>query len=142
MKYYLWFKAFHIIFMVAWFAGLFYIWRLFVYHSMNDTPAVKDQLSEMERKLIKFIMNPAMVLTAAFGLILLFLNLDAFLHVGWIWTKLMLVAVLLLNHYLAIRYQNRLQRGEAFPHRRFRYLNELPTVILIIVVILAILKPF
>lgn len=142
MNYYLWIKAFHIISLVAWFAGLFYIWRLFVYHAMNDSPAVKEQLSIMESKLIRIIMNPAMIATTVFGLLMLFLNLDYFLNVGWIWTKLMIVTVLFANHFMAVRYHRRLLAGENFDQRRFRILNELPTLVLISVVLLAILKPF
>ncbi len=142
MTYYLWIKAFHIIALVAWFAGLFYIWRLFVYHAMNDSQAVKDQLAVMESKLLRIIMNPAMIVTTALGLLMLFLNLDYFLAVGWIWTKLMIVLVLFANHFLAVHYHRRLVAGEQFDHRRFRFLNELPTLVLIAVVILAVVKPF
>ncbi|EHQ08043.1 protoporphyrinogen oxidase HemJ [Leptonema illini] len=142
MTYYLWIKAFHIIALVAWFAGLFYIWRLFVYHAMNDSPAVKEQLGVMESKLIRIIMNPAMIVTTVLGLVMLFINLDYFMAVGWIWTKLMIVLVLFANHFLAVRYHKRLMAGEAFDHKRFRFLNELPTLVLIAVVILAVVKPF
>lgn len=142
MNYYLWLKAFHIISLVAWFAGIFYIWRLFVNHAMTDSQAVKDQLGIMEGKLIRIIMNPAMILTVGFGLTMLVLQLSAFLSTGWIWVKLMLVLVLLANHFMAVRYHKRLLAGEAFPHRRFRFLNEIPTLILIGVVLLAVLKPF
>lgn len=113
MTYYLWIKAFHIIALVAWFAGLFYIWRLFVYHAMNDSPAVKEQLGAMESKLIRIIMNPAMIVTTVLGLVMLFINLDYFMAVGWIWTKLMIVLVLFANHFLAVRYHKRLMAGEA-----------------------------
>lgn len=142
MNYYLWLKAFHIISMVAWFAGIFYIWRLFVNHAMTESQAVKDQLGIMEGKLIRIIMNPAMILTVGFGLSMLLLQLSAFLIRGWIWVKLMLVLVLLANHFMAVRYHKRLLRGETFPHRRFRFLNEIPTLVLIGVVLLAVLKPF
>lgn len=142
MNYYLWLKAFHIISMVAWFAGIFYIWRLFVNHAMTESQAVKDQLGIMEGKLIRIIMNPAMILTVGFGLSMLLLQLSAFLITGWIWVKLMLVLVLLANHFMAVRYHKRLLRGETFPHRRFRFLNEIPTLVLIGVVLLAVLKPF
>lgn len=142
MTYYLWIKAFHIIALVAWFAGLFYIWRLFVYHAMNDLPAVKEQLGVMESKLIRIIMNPAMIATTALGLVMLFINLDYFMAVGWIWAKLLIVLVLFANHFLAVYYHKRLMAGEVFNHKRFRFLNEVPTLILIAVVILAVVKPF
>lgn len=139
---YLWIKAFHIIFMVAWFAGMFYIWRLFVYHSETDSQEVKNTLTVMEKKLYRIIMTPAMILTVVFGLWMLFLRFDSFAGVYWIWLKLLFVTALIWLHFYSNSYRKKLVSGETFPSRRFRILNEVPTLILFAVVILAVIKPF
>ncbi|MCS7204369.1 MAG: protoporphyrinogen oxidase HemJ [Leptospiraceae bacterium] len=139
---YLWIKAFHIIFMVAWFAGMFYIWRLFVYHMENPHQEVKNQLAIMERRLYKIIMMPAMILTVTFGIIMLIMNWNYFLNVGWIWVKILVVFVLLYWHFLVPYYMKQFEKGVAYPSKKFRIMNEVPTLILIITVLLAILKPF
>jgi len=139
---YLWIKAFHIIFMVAWFAGMFYIWRLFVYHAETSSDEVKKTLTVMENKLYKIIMTPAMIVTVSLGTWMIFLRLDHFLSVGWIWLKLAAVTILIILHFISASYKNRLQSGEIFLSKKFRILNEMPTLILFIAVILAILKPF
>ncbi len=139
---YLWIKAFHIIFMVAWFAGMFYIWRLFVYHMENPHKEVKDQLHIMEKKLFKIIMNPAMFLTVFFGLLLLILNWNYFIHVKWIWIKILIVCFLIYWHFLAFYYIKQFEKNISYPSKKFRIMNEIPTLILITVVLLAILKPF
>jgi len=139
---YLWLKAFHIIFMVAWFAGMFYIWRLFVYHCENPYPQVKEQLSIMEKKLFKIIMTPAMILTILFGLMMLILNWDYFIQVKWIWIKLLIVGILIYWHFLAYYYIKQLEKNQTYTSKKFRIMNEIPTLILISVVLLAILKPF
>jgi putative membrane protein len=139
---YLWVKAFHIISMVAWFAGLFYIWRLFVYHAETGSSEVKETLAIMERRLYRAIMNPAMLATLFFGLWLIHIRKDAILNSGWLWVKLVLVTILLGIHHLANSYRKRLLAGIVYNSKRFRILNEIPTLILIATVILAILKPF
>src|SRR5262249_9494917 len=105
---YLWLKAFHIIFMVAWFAGLFYIFRLFVYHAkFKDNKEMAAAYVQMERKLLTIIMHPAMVLTMAFGFFLVSDN-PSFLMTRWFWAKLGLVLVLVIYHLFA-----------TITHRRF-----------------------
>ncbi|MDH5654313.1 MAG: protoporphyrinogen oxidase HemJ [Spirochaetia bacterium] len=139
---YLWIKAFHIIFMVAWFAGMFYIWRLFVYHAETSSEDVKKTLSVMENKLYKIIMTPAMLITVILGTWMLILRFDHFSGVYWIWIKITAVVFLIYLHFLSSQYKTRLQKGECFHSKKFRMMNEVPTLILFIAVILAILKPF
>ncbi len=140
--FYLWIKAFHVIFMVAWFAGMFYIWRLYVYHQENPHTEVKDQLLIMARRLYKIIMMPAMILTTIFGIHLLILNWSYFSNVIWIWIKILFVLVLLYWHFLAGYYIKQLENQKTYSSKQFRIMNEVPTLLLIVIVLLAILKPF
>ncbi len=139
---YLWFKALHIIGFVAWFAGMFYIWRLFVYHAGTSSYDVKVQLAIMERKLYQIIMGPAMVFTIAFGIGLLVIRWEGIYQSVWIWLKIGLVFLLFLMHLLAGRYRHQLERGREYNPRIFRILNEVPTLLLFGIVILAVLKPW
>lgn len=138
----LWIKAIHIIGFTAWFAGIFYIWRLFVYHAETSSQEVRDQLAIMERKLYKFIMRPAMVITLACGVLLFYFQWDAISRSAWIWLKLGLVAFVVINHFLADYYRRQLAQGVSYRGRKFRFLNEVPTLLLICIVLLAVLKPF
>ncbi|MEQ8350134.1 MAG: protoporphyrinogen oxidase HemJ [Leptospiraceae bacterium] len=139
---YLWFKAIHLIFMVAWFAGMFYIWRLFVYHVETEHQSVRDQLAIMERKLYQIIMTPAMVITWVFGLAMVYLQWTAFAKAGWLHAKITLVLFLVFWHFLAGYYRKQLLAGRNYPSRRFRLMNEVPTLVLIAVIILAVIRPF
>ena len=137
----LWLKSFHIIFMVAWFAGLFYLPRLFVYHAMATDETSNARFKIMERKLYVGIMTPCMVLTLGLGT---WLWLAYGFTGGWLQMKLALVAVLIGQHF----YLGKLMRD--FKHDRnqhghvfYRWLNEIPTLpLLIAIVILAVVKPF
>lgn len=135
----LWIKALHIIFLVTWFAGLFYLPRLFVYHSMADDRAGIERLKIMERRLFYGIMTPGGVLTVIFGL---WLWLGYGLGGAWLHIKLVLVLTLIGYHIycgkLLIDFKHdRNRHGHVF----YRWLNELPTVILAAVVILTVVKP-
>ncbi len=138
-----WVKAFHIIFMVAWFAGLFYLPRLFVNHALAEEDAVKARLAQMESKLYRFI-GPWMVLTIVFGAWLLIdYAWAAYAQMLWLHLKLALVAVLVAYHFYCGKLvrdfaQNRNRRSHAW----YRWFNEFPVLILFAVVILAIVKPF
>lgn len=139
---YLWIKSFHVIAMVAWFAALFYLPRLFVYHAMTEDQKGKDRFKVMERKLYNGIMVPASIATLTLGLWLLHLN-ASLLHVGWMHAKLSLVALLFayqfyLNHCRKVFAKDNNQKTHVF----YRWLNEAPTLVLIAVVILAEVKPF
>ena len=135
----LWVKAFHIIFMVSWFAGLFYLPRLFVNHAMTQDAAVAAQLLVMERKLYRFI-TPWGVLTLATGL---WLWLGYGITWGWLMPKLALVALLIAYHLYCGKLLGDFARGHnTRSHVWYRWFNELPVLILLAVVILVVVKPF
>ncbi len=136
----LYLKAFHIIFMVTWFAGLFYLPRLFVYHTQSEDQTSRDRFKIMERKLFFGIMTPGGVLTVVLGL-WLWLGYGA--SGGWLHAKLALVAILIAYHIylgkLVSDFKNdKNTRGNVF----FRWLNEFPVVIIIPIIILAVVRPF
>lgn len=135
----LWVKALHVIFMVTWFAGLFYLPRLFVYHAMSSDAASIERFKIMERKLYWGIMTPGAVLTIVFGIWLMAYGASG----GWLHAKLFLVLVLILFHVfcgflLAEFKHDRNRRSHVF----YRWLNEVPTVLLFAIVILVVVKPF
>ncbi len=139
----LWLKAFHVIFMVAWFAGLFYLPRLFVNHAMAEEEAVRARLTIMERKLYRFIM-PWMLLTLGFGFWLLYeYAWAAYKHMGWLHLKLALVAGLVAYHFYCGKLVRDLAANRCHrSHVWFRWFNELPVLVLFGAVILAVVKPF
>lgn len=139
----LWVKAFHVIFVVMWFAGLFYLPRLFVYHAMSDDAVSLDRFKVMERKLFA-IMTVGGVGSLAFGLWLLFdYAWSAYSASLWLYVKLALVAVLVAFHvHCGMLMRDFRQDRNRHGHRFYRILNEIPAVILIAVVILAVVKPF
>lgn len=140
--YVIWLKAFHIFFMVCWFAGIFYLPRLFVNHAMTDNEAVAQQLATMERKLYRFI-TPFAVLTVLLGLALMTTRWDYYLSAAWLHTKLALVLVLLAYHYYCGRLVKSFARGEnRQSHIFFRWFNELPVLLLLGIIILVELQPF
>ena len=142
----LWLKSFHVIFMVTWFAGLFYLPRLYVYHASTADTAGKERFKIMERKLF-VMMTIGGVLTAVFGLAVLFavpsVVRTAWLQMGWLHAKLALVAVLIGYHVwcyrLLVAFRNDANRHS---ERWYRLFNEVPTLPLIAIVILVIVKPF
>jgi putative membrane protein len=139
----IWIKAFHIIFMVTWFAGIFYLPRLFVNHAMAKEDDVRARLALMESKLYRFI-TPWMLLTISFGLWLLFdYSWAAYSHMWWLHLKLALVVLLIGYHFYCGKIirdlaNNRCQRS----HVWFRWFNEFPVLVLFVVIILAVVKPF
>lgn len=140
MSIYLAFKALHLISMVAWFAGLFYLPRLFVYHV--EHPEAAPTLTIMEHKLARYIMLPAAVATFAFGLGLIMLD-PTLLAMGWLHAKFALVLVLVTYHATLEVFRTNLATGRNRKSGRFfRMYNEAPTLLLILIVFLAVLKPF
>jgi putative membrane protein len=137
----LWVKAFHIVFMVTWFAGLFYLPRLFIYHRAAVDQTSHDRFVVMERRLF-IIMTIGAVLTAVFGIWLILLN-PGLLNTDWIQVKLVLVLVLISYHAWCRKISLDLKNGTN-PHsdKWLRYFNEVPSVLLITIVILAVVKPF
>ncbi len=136
----LWVKSLHVVFMVTWFAGLFYLPRLFVYHSTAQDEVSIERFKIMERKLFYGIMTPGAILTLAFGL---WLWLGYGISGGWMHAKLALVALLIVYHLYCGKLvrdfkHDRNRRGHVY----YRWFNELPVVILFAVVILVIVKPF
>jgi len=136
----LWVKALHVIFMVTWFAGLFYLPRLFVYHAQSSDAVSVERFKVMERKLFFGIMTPGAVLTIIFGA---WLWLGWGFSGGWLHAKLALVAVLVAYHLwcaklLADFRHDRNTRS----HVWFRWFNEFPVLVLIAIVILVVVKPF
>ncbi len=141
---YPWIKAFHIVAVVAWMAGLLYLPRLFVYHAeASPGSEIAQTLAVMERRLLRGIMSPALVLTIGFGVALAATPGLVDWQQGWIWVKLALVAGLAVFHHLLARWRREFAAG-AVPHgaRFFRLINEIPTVALIAIVILVVVKPF
>lgn len=136
-------KAFHIIAMVCWFAGIFYLPRLFVYHAMSDDKISQERFVVMERKLYRGIMNPAMVATWVLGLSMVVMNWQVYKSQGWLHAKIVLVVLLTIYHLLCGRFRLRLLGNPKFKsHVYWRVFNEIPVIILILVVILVVVKPF
>lgn len=136
-------KALHIIFMVTWFAGLFYLPRLFVYHAMSEDEATQKQLAVMEQKLYRFI-TPLMWLMIGFGLWLLFdYAWSAYSSQYWLIVKLVLVSVLIGYHFYCGKLMRELVKNPSGKsHVFFRWFNEFPVILLFATVILAVVKPF
>ena len=140
---YLWAKALHLIAMVAWFAGLFYVFRLFVYHRMHaGKPELEAAYQVMERKLLYVIMHPAMAVTIAAGTWLAWLN-PSVLRQGWFHAKLTAVLALVGYQIFASVVRKRFARGDFFlSEKACRMINEVPTLLLIAIVILVVIRPF
>lgn len=140
---YLWLKALHIIGVVAWFAGLFYLPRLFVYHCTAEDAASRERFQVMENKLYRIIMRPAMLVAVVFGLWTLVLGWSAFAASGWLWLKLAGVVALLGYHHYCGRLIRHFATGQ-MPHseRFLRIFNEVPALLLVLIVILVVVKPF
>jgi putative membrane protein len=139
---YLWIKALHIVAMVCWFAALFYLPRLFVYHAMSDDTVGRERFCTMERKLYRGIMVPSMIATLVFGIWLIALA-PGFLQQGWLHAKLTLVVLLIGYHHVCGAQVKRFARGEpGRSHVFYRWFNEVPVLILLAVVILVVVKPF
>ncbi|MFV2031469.1 MAG: protoporphyrinogen oxidase HemJ [Gammaproteobacteria bacterium] len=139
----IWVKALHLIFVIAWFAGLFYLPRLFVNHAMAEEESVKNRLAIMEQKLYRFI-TPWMVLTLIFGAWLLIdYAWAAYAQTLWLNIKLLLVALLVAYHLYCGKIMRQLASNtNQRSHIWFRWFNEFPVLILFAVVILAVVKPF
>jgi len=136
-------KTLHIIFMTAWFAGLFYLPRLFVYHAMTKDKVSLDRFVIMERKLLYGIMTPSAILTVAFGFLLTYLYLPLYLEQTWLALKIILVVTLIFYHIWCINlYKDFEENKNKHSHVWYRWFNEFPVIILILIVFLVIYKPF
>lgn len=139
----LWVKSFHVIFMTTWFAGLFYLPRLFVYHAMCEDEPGNERFKIMERKLFYGIMTPGGILTIIFGLVMLHgYAWEVFGNTVWLNAKLLLVAILVVYHiYCGKLVKNfKLDRNQK-SHVYYRWFNEFPVLLLIAIVILVIVRP-
>lgn len=138
----LWVKAFHVIFMVTWFSGLFYLPRLYVYHAQTRDEVSNTRFKIMERKLFWGIMTPGAIFTIVFGLWILSFNMSGYMLMKWVHIKLGLVALLILYHiYLGKLLYDFKRNKNKHSHVFYRWLNEVPVVFLVAIVILAIVKP-
>lgn len=142
---YLYVKAFHVIAIIAWMAGLLYLPRLFVYHAQAETGSDKaETFKVMEVRLLRYIMNPAMIASWIFGLILLFYygvidwSADIWFHIKF------LLVILLTGYHMFLARWRRLfaEDRNAYSARFYRWMNEVPTVIMVVVVILVVARPF
>ncbi|HEV7369420.1 protoporphyrinogen oxidase HemJ [Arenibaculum sp.] len=138
-----WVKAFHVVSIIAWMAGLLYLPRLFVYHAAAEPgSAASETFKVMERRLLRAIMNPAMVATYVFGIWLVLLVPD-WMSQGWLHAKLALVLGLTAAHMMMAGWRRAFAEDRnARSQRFFRIANEVPTVLMIAIVILVIVKPF
>ncbi len=139
-----WLKALHLIFMVSWFAGLFYLPRLFVHHAMSlDEPVLDEKFKVMERKLYYFV-TPWMILTVVFGTWMLFAGAwEAYSSMMWLHIKLLLVALLVVYHFWCGKLVKDFRDGKnCHSHTWYRWFNEFPLLLLVAIVLLAVFKPF
>ena len=143
MNYYLLFKSLHLISVISWMAGLLYLPRIFVYHAQNnDEIKIKEVFKVMERKLYFYIMTPAMILSWIFGFLLI--HSIGFQQLGQKWMVLKIVFVLLLTayHFYLGNILNRFKIDQDNrSHKFYRFINEIPTILLILIVFVVIFKP-
>ncbi|PPD20296.1 MAG: TIGR00701 family protein [Methylomonas sp.] len=140
----LWLKALHLIFMVTWFAGLFYLPRLYVYHAMSSDAVSLERFKTMERKLYFGIMTPGMVLTFVFGIWMLAdYAWELYGHAGWLHAKFAVLALMLVYHYFCgVWLSDFKDDRNRHSHVYFRWMNEIPVLFLVAIIILAVVKPF
>jgi len=137
----LWVKAIHIIAVVCWFAVLFYLPRLFVYHAMSDNTATKEQFKIMERRLYNGIGVPSFLATIIFGIWVTYYAWESYAASTWFWLKMALVFLLIIYHHMCGYYMRQFRDdNNSRSHVFFRWFNEVPTVILLVVVFLVVLK--
>lgn len=138
----LWLKAFHIIFVITWFAGLFYLPRLFVHHAMTDDQACKERFKIMERKLYRFT-TPSMAITIVLGVALLIPNWNIYVSFGWMYIKLFFIVLLIIYHLCCGRIVKTFANdANTKSHVWYRWFNEAPVLALFVIVILVVVKPF
>ena len=143
MNYYLLFKSLHLISVISWMAGLLYLPRIFVYHAENsDDRKISDVFKIMEKKLYYYIMTPAMILSWIFGLLLI--HSIGFQQLGQTWMVLKIIFVILLTlyHFYLGKTLNRFKFDQnTHSHKFYRLINEIPTILLILIVFVVIFKP-
>ena len=138
----LWLKAFHIVFVVCWFAGLFYLPRIFVYYAASEQELVRAQLAVMSRRLYRFV-TPFMVLAIGLGAAMILRDPSYYLGSNWMRLKLATVALLVVYHFVCGQHMRAINDGRnRHSHRYYRIFNEIPVLFLFGIVLLAVLKPF
>lgn len=138
----LWAKAFHLIFMVTWFSGLFYLPRLYVYHAESKDEISNARFKIMERKLFFGIMTPGAILTIAFGIWIYSYHWAYYSHSLWMQTKIFLIVLLVFYHlYLGKILFDFRKNNNKHSHVFYRWLNEVPVIFLIAIILLATFKP-
>lgn len=144
MDVYGWVKALHVISVISWMAGLLYLPRLYVYHaSVSPGSEASETFKVMERKLLRFIMNPAMIVSFASGIWLIWILSPAIWQSGWLHGKIVLVLGMAAMHGVMARWRKAFaQDANRHTGRFFRIMNEIPTVLMIVIVVLVILQPF
>lgn len=143
LQHYLWLKALHVISVMAWMAGMLYLPRLFVYHvNAKKGSELSDTLKTMERRLLRFIMNPAMILAWAFGGLMLWAN-PALFEQPWMHAKLTGIVVMTVIHHLyGLWRKDFMADNNKRTAKFYKIWNEVPTVLMIIIVIMAVAEPF
>ena len=142
---YPWTKALHIMSVIAWMAGIFYLPRLFVYHAERgeNRPDLSETLKEMERKLLRVIMNPAMIATWVFGLCLVFTPGVVDWSAGWSWVKAGMVLGMTWFHHALAKWRKDFDAdGNQRPGKFYRLMNEAPTLMMAIIVVMIVVRPF
>lgn len=138
---YIWFKALHVIAVISWMAGILYFWRLLVNHAMETEPVVIERFKGMEYRLRRYIMTPAMIASVIFGVGMLLIA-PTLLQQPWMHAKLALVVLLLVNHGQAVRAEKKFaENPRAYTDKRMRIMNEVPTLLMIGIVIMVIVRP-
>jgi len=138
----LWVKAFHIVAVICWFAGLFYLPRLYVYHAMSEDQISRDRFKIMERKLFRGIMTPSAIATVGLGGWLITFNPSFYLSAWWMQAKIALVFILLGYHFYCWRFLLAFQNDNNLrSHTFFRFFNEFPVLLLVAIVILVVVQP-
>ncbi len=138
----LWVMALHIIFVVTWFSGLFYLPRLFVYHAMSDDEISNNRFKIMERKLYYGITMPSAILATGFGIWLISFNPEYYFSQSWMHAKLFFVLLIWLYHiYCGILFHQFKQNKNKHSHVYYRIFNEIPVLFLVVIVILVVVKP-
>ena len=139
----LWLKAFHIVAVITWFAALFYLPRLFVYHAMAEDQISKDRFKIMERKLYRGIMTPSMIVVIALGIWMLTLNPSYYFSQSWMHAKLILVTFLVGYHFMCGSLLKKFAQDiNDKSHVFYRWFNEVPVLFLVAIVILVVVRPF
>lgn len=143
LNHYLWIKSLHIISMIAWMAAMLYLPRLFVYHAQSEKGSDQSETFKiMERRLLRFIANPAMISTWLFGILLVIAN-PAVFQGGWMHAKFTCVILLSAVHGILAKNTKKFAAdANVKSPRYFRILNEIPTILMVVIVIMVVVKPF